>query len=92
MEHYQAQNISDFILSGSSYDAVWVMALGLDYASEKVSRNDSNGCDHLPGKLVPLENFDYHNELMGCVLKKSFHQVNFTGITVGQGLIHIVMY
>ena len=58
------------------------MALGLDHALERVNRNDSSGCDHLPGKLVPLEKFDYHNELMGCVLKKSFHRVNFTGITV----------
>ena len=57
------------------------MALGLDYASERISSNDSSGCGHLPGKLVPLEKFDYHNQLMGCVLRKSFHQVNFTGIT-----------
>ena len=82
MEHYRAQNITDFILSGSSYDAVWAMALGLHYASERVSSNDSSGCDHLPGKQVPLEDFDYLNEQMGCVLRKSFHQVNFTGITV----------
>ena len=64
------------------------MALGLDHALERVSRNDSSGCDHLPGKLVPLENFDYYNELMGCVLKKSFHQVNFTGITVRLVIMH----
>ena len=89
MEHYRTRNITDFILSGSSYDAVWAMALGLHYASERVSSNDSSGCDHLPGKLVPLEDFDYLNELMGCVLRKSFHQVNFTGITVGQGLKQI---
>ena len=83
-DYYQALNITDFILSGSSYDAVWAMALGLHYASERVSSNDSNGCDHFPGKLVPLEKFDYHNQFMGCVLRKSFHQVNFTGITVCQ--------
>ena len=83
-DYYQALNITDFILSGSSYDAVWAMALGLHYASERVGSNDSSGCDHLPGKLVPLEKFDYHNQLMGCVLRKSFHQVNFTGITVCQ--------
>ena len=82
MERYQIQNITEFILSGSSYDAVWAMALGLHHAAETVKRNDSSGCGHLPGKLVPLENFDYHNELMGCILRKSYHQVNFTGITV----------
>ena len=82
-QNYQAQNISDFILSGSSYDAVWAMALGLDHASERVRANDSTGCNHLPGRLVTLESFDYHNELMSCILRLSFHEVNFTGITVG---------
>ena len=82
MEHYRERNISDFILSGSSYDAIWAMALGVDHATEMIKTNNSSGCSHLPGKLVSLENFDYHNQLMGCVLRKSFHQVNFTGITV----------
>ncbi len=81
-DYYRELKITDFILSGSSYDAVWAMALGLHCASERVSSNDSSGCDHLPGKLVPLEMFEYHNQLMGCVLRKSFHEVNFTGITV----------
>ncbi len=58
------------------------MALGLHSASEKVVMNDSNGCDHLNGELVPLEHFDYLNDMMGCVLRNSFQQVNFRGITV----------
>ena len=62
------------------------MALGLDIASERVNRNDSSGCGHLPGELVPLENFTYKNEMMGCVLRNSFHQVNFSGITVSHYL------
>ena len=89
MEYYQAQNLTEFILSGSSYDAVWALALGLHYASERVSSNDSNGCDHLSGNLVSLERFDYKNELMGCILRKSFHQVTFTGITVSHSVCHV---
>ena len=58
------------------------MALGLDIAYKRVNNNDSSGCGHLPGELVPLENFTYKNEMMGCVLHNSFHQVNFSGITV----------
>ena len=58
------------------------MALGLHGASEKVRRNDSSGCNHFPGELTPLEEFDYRNDLMGCVLRNSFQEVNFTGITV----------
>ena len=84
MEYYQRQNLTEFILSGSSYDAVWALAMGLHIASEKVSRNDSSGCSHLSGNLVQLEEFDYHNDLMGCILHNSFHQIKFTGITVSQ--------
>ena len=58
------------------------MCLGLHNASERVKMNDSSGCDHLSGELVPLEKFDYLNDKMGCVLRKSFHQVSFHGITV----------
>ena len=76
------QNLTQFIVSGTSYDAVWAMALGLNVASERVNNNDSSGCGHLPGELVPLENFTYKNEMMGCVLFNSFQQVNFSGITV----------
>ena len=31
---------------------------------------------------MPLEKFDYHNEVMGCVLRKSMGDVDFDGITV----------
>ena len=81
------QNLTEFILSGSLYDATWAMALGLHAASERVRMNDSSGCGHLPGELVPLEEFDYHNERMGCVLHDSFHQVDFNGITVSHYLL-----
>ena len=66
---------------------MWALALGLHKASEKVRMNESNGCDHLPGKLVPLEDFDYSNERMGCVLQNSFQQVNFTGVTVSHNVM-----
>ena len=83
-ERYRDMNLTDFILSGSVYDAMWAIAVGLHNASESVAWNDSTGCDQQPGKLVPLENFDYDNEKMGCVLQKSFSQVSFRGVTVSQ--------
>ena len=58
------------------------MALGLHEAAERVRLNSSDGCEHLSGSLVPLEDFTYLNDRMGCVLRESFQQVNFTGITV----------
>ena len=82
MEQYQSQNLSEFIISGSEFDATWAMALGLQSASERVRRNDSRECDHLPGRLVPLEELDYMNQRMGCVLRDSFQHVRFPGVTV----------
>ena len=38
------------------------------------------------GNLVKLENFDYQNKMMGCILRESFHEVNFTGITVSEAV------
>ena len=75
-------NFTEFILSGSLYDGMWALAMGLHNASDLLSRNDSSGCDHLPGQLMALEDFDYQNERMGCVLRKGFSQVHFSGITV----------
>ena len=82
MEPYKSQNLTEFIISGSEFDATWAMALGLQNASERVRRNDSRGCDHLPGRLVPLEDLDYMNQRMGCVLIDSFQHVRFPGVTV----------
>ncbi len=81
-ERYQMQNLTRFVSTGTEYDAVWAMALGLHNASERVRVQDSSGCEDLPGNLVPLEQFDYLNEKLGCVLRNSFQQVSFRGITV----------
>ena len=77
-------NITRLESAGVEYDATWAMALGLQNASERVRMNDSSGCGHLPGKLVPLEEFDYQNQMMGCVLKKGIADVDFAGITVSE--------
>ena len=79
---YQALKLRPTAAPGLIYDATWAMALGLHAALERVRMNDSSGCGHLPGELVPLEEFDYQNEKMGCVLRKSLHDVSFTGVTV----------
>ena len=79
---YRDMNLTEFILSGSLFDAMWALAIGLNTTATRVASNDSNGCDHLPGELVPLEDFDYSNEVMGCVLRDSFQRVNFVGVTV----------
>ena len=49
-----------------------------------VSRKNSEfeKCNHLYGELVPLDEFNYSNAFMGCVMKENFYKVNFTGVSV----------
>ena len=75
-------NLTHFTIAGTEFDAMWTIALGLHAASERISANDSSGCEEVPGELVPLERFHYLNDKMGCILHNSFQQVNFQGITV----------
>ena len=76
------KNDPEHDLAGVAFDTVWTIALGLHNASERVKINDTSGCDNLTGELVPLEEFSYQNQRMGCVLQRSIAEVNFTGVTV----------
>ena len=76
------KNLIPIAISGTVFDATWSMALSLQLTLESVAQNNSSGCDHLPGKLVSLEHFDYMNEKMGCVMRRSYSRVSFRGITV----------
>ena len=44
------------------------------------------GCDGLDGGLVPLEQFHYSNGVMGCVIRWSLQQTNFSGVSVSVAL------
>ena len=58
------------------------MALGLNATVQRIAQDDDSGCEDLPGDLVPLEDFDYTNERLGCIMKQSMRDINFTGLTV----------
>ena len=68
--------------AGVAFDAIWTIALSLHNASESVRINDSRGCEDYPGELVSLEKFDYRNQMMGCVFRRSIANIDFAGITV----------
>ena len=87
-ERYRDLNLEEYVVAATEFDAAWAMALGLHEASVRISMNNSSGCDDIPGDLVPLEDFDYFNDRMGCVLRDSFQAVNFNGITVIVGMIN----
>ena len=64
------------------FDLVWAMALGLNKTAERVAQLDDSGCEDLSGDIVPLEDFDYSNEKMGCILRQSIGSITFDGLSV----------
>lgn len=69
-----------------AYDVVWVLALALNNTISMVRSGDINetGCNKVPGSLVPLEEFDYANERMGCLIQWNLQQTNFSGVSVSR--------
>ena len=77
-----------------AFDAIWTIAQVLNYTEEmKINQiNRSSGHEHcrdLPGEMVSLDEFNYSNAFMGCVIKYNFYKVNFTGVTVSSNEIGI---
>lgn len=68
------------------YDVIWVLAVALNKTISMINR-DSNitetGCQGSSGRLIPLENFTYTNEMMGCLIQWNLQNTNFSGLTVG---------
>ena len=73
------------LVRGIAYDAVWALALGLNRTQEMFLSNynvSEIGCDGLDGGLVSLEQFNYSNGVMGCVMRWSLEQTDFSGVSV----------
>ena len=79
---YSSLDLHEASDAGLAFDAIWAVAIGLDNARKRIEKENETGCKNLNGTLVPLENFDYTNHKMGCVLKKGFAETRFEGITV----------
>ena len=71
-----------------AFDTMWTVAQVLNYTEEMRLRNESKEdnefkkCANLPGKMVPLNEFNYSNAFMGCIMKNNFYRINFTGVSV----------
>ena len=71
-----------------AFDAMWTVARALNRTEEMRLTNTSRSdptleeCRHLPGELVPLNEFNYSNAFMGCVMKSNYQNTNFTGVSV----------
>ena len=69
---------------GRAYDAIWVLALALNHTMTMVKSGNINGthCENVTGSLVPLEQFNYSNEKMGCLIQWNIQQTNISGVSV----------
>ena len=66
-----------------AFDAVWALAEALNKTEEMRNHNQNiSNCTDFEGELVPLDQFNYSNGLMGCVLKYNLHQTDFLGVSV----------
>ena len=72
-----------------AFDTMWTVAQVLNYTEEMRLQNQTKNtsaafeeCSHLPGELVPLNEFNYANAFMGCVMNNNYYKVNFTGVSV----------
>ena len=81
-EQYHQYEILGISFAGLAFDVIWAMALGLDATVQRIVQGDDSSCEDLPGDLVPLEDFNYTNKRLGCIMKQSMRNVNFTGVTV----------
>ena len=69
------------------YDVLWVLALALNSTDAMIKGENTTAmvteCENATGSLVPLEEFDYSNELMGCLIRWNIQQTHtFYGLTV----------
>ena len=74
-----------------AFDATWALAEALDQMEHLRNKSlDSKtianftGCGDLQGELVRLNEFNYSNAFMGCVLKYSLHQTHYLGVSVSE--------
>jgi len=73
-----------------AFDTVWTIAKALNKTEEmRMSDNytkgniaDETGCINMTGGLEPLDQFNYSNQFMGCVIRYNFHQTAFLGVSV----------
>ena len=63
---------------------MWVLALALNRTIAMIEDDNvtGTGCENEPGSLTPLENFDYSNKKIGCLMRWNIQRTNFSGLTV----------
>lgn len=82
----RAGKSQDIAYGGVVYDTIWILALALNDTLSMAEAGNSSivgtGCENATGSLVPLEEFSYDNEKMGCLIQWNLQQTNFSGVSV----------
>ena len=85
VEYMKRANEGGFeILDVRLYDIMWMLAIALNNTMSMVRSGDisETGCGNVPGSLVPLEEFNYTNERMGCLIQWNLQTTDYTGVSV----------
>ena len=86
MERYEQSTDSEYdrVQAGVMYDVIWVLALALNKTMTMINSGDisATNCGNIPGSLVPLEQFNYSNERVGCLIQWNLQQTSFYGVSV----------
>ena len=84
VERYENRTDSEYPLAGVMYDVIWVLALALNKTMTMISSGDisETNCGNFSGSLVPLEQFNYSNEKVGCLIQWNLQQTSFNGVSV----------
>ena len=82
----RAGKSQDIAYGGLVYDVIWMLALALNKTLSMVDAGNlsviGTGCENVTGSLVPLEEFSYSNEKMGCLMQWNLQRTNFSGVSV----------
>ncbi|KAL5491446.1 hypothetical protein EMCRGX_G016732 [Ephydatia muelleri] len=81
--HCKQINCEKSEAAGRAYDAVWTLAFALNSTMTMVTSNSisGTGCENMPGSLVTLDQFNYTNQMMGCLIQWNIQRTNFSGVT-----------
>ena len=76
------------------YDGLWALGFALNRTMAMVNSGDisQTRCQNASGSLMPLENFTYSNERMGCLIQWSLQATNFSGLTVRSNFFIVNMH
>ena len=84
----------DRVLAGVMFDVIWVLAMALNQTMTMINHGNIShtNCMNASGDLLPLEEFNYTNEKIQCLVQWNLQQTDFNGVSVRISVCHIFQY